>query len=158
MIYSRASEYAIRAFIRLAQAQPGEFILAREIAAQSGVPAHFLAKILQQLARQGMLRSSKGPAGGFRLRLDPARISLLRIVAALDGLEDFERCIGGRAECNDRADCGMHDSWKALRSRIMEFLEGTSIADLAKALEDKRAAGPPRGRRMAKKAAAARRD
>jgi len=138
MIYSRAAEYAIRAFIQLARVPPGQYLMAKQVAEQSGVPAHFLAKILQQLARQGMLRSNKGPTGGFSLRIDAAEISLLKIVDAVDGLENYRRCIGGMLECNDHVHCGMHDSWKALRSRIMEYLEGTSIADLAKALDDKR--------------------
>jgi DNA-binding IscR family transcriptional regulator len=63
---------------------------------------------------------------------------MLRIVEAVDGAGRFERCIGGSPECNDRALCAMHDSWKGLRSRIIEYLGGTSVADLAKALDEKR--------------------
>jgi Rrf2 family protein len=155
MIYSRATEYAIRAFVELAQVPPGQYMMAKQIAELSCIPAQFLAKILQQLARQGMLKSSKGPTGGFSLRIAPAEISLLRIVEAVDGLEDYKRCVGGMPECNDLAQCGMHDSWKTLRSRIMDYLESTSIADLAKALDDKRGlpAKPRRGRRTPEKAA-----
>ncbi|MGH9667558.1 MAG: RrF2 family transcriptional regulator [Bryobacteraceae bacterium] len=160
MIYSRAAEYAIRAFVELAHAPSGRYMMAKQVAAQSDIPAHFLAKILQQLARQGMLKSSKGPTGGFSLRIPAAEISLLRIVEAVDGLEDYRRCIGGRPECNDDAHCSMHDSWKTLRSRIMDYLEGTSIADLAKALDDKRglAVKPRRGRRTPGKAAVSKKD
>jgi DNA-binding IscR family transcriptional regulator len=67
-----------------------------------------------------------------------SELSLLNIVDAVDGLADFERCPAGLAECNDNAPCGMHDSWKALRSRIIEYLERTSIEDLAKSFEQKR--------------------
>src|SRR5713101_4058063 len=134
MIYSRSAEYAIRAFVHLATAPPGEYSMVKHIAAESGIPAHFLAKILQDLARDGFLRSSKGPRGGFRLSLPAEEISLRRIVDAVDGAGRYQRCIGGCLECNDRAPCGLHDSWKALRSRIIEYLEDTSVADLAKAL------------------------
>jgi len=48
--------------------------------------------------------------------------------------------MSGLAECDDKQPCGMHDSWKALRSRIIEYLEKTSIADVAEALEEKRQA------------------
>ena len=138
MLYSRSAEYALRAVVHLAALAPGEYALVKTIAAETGIPGHFLAKILQELARDGFLKSSKGPGGGFRLGQTADEISMLRIVEAVDGAGRFERCIGGSPECNDRALCAMHDSWKALRSRIIEYLGGTSVADLAKALDEKR--------------------
>jgi Rrf2 family protein len=138
MIYSRSAEYAIRAFIFLATVPEGKYAMVKQIAEQCDIPAHFLAKILQQMARKGFLRSSKGPTGGFCLRMPAAEISMLQLVDTIDGLTDYERCPGGMTECNDSAPCGMHDTWKALRSRIMEYLEHTSIEDLAKALEQKK--------------------
>lgn len=134
MIYSRSAEYAIRAFVHLADVPPGKYAMVKQIAEQADIPAHFLAKILQQLARKGFLRSSKGPTGGFSLRQPAGDINILQIVDSVDGL-DYHRCPAGMAECNDQMPCGMHDSWKALRSRIMDYLEQTSIEDLAKALE-----------------------
>jgi Rrf2 family transcriptional regulator, iron-sulfur cluster assembly transcription factor len=138
MIYSRSSEYAIRALVHLAALPPGDYAMAKNIAADTGIPAHFLAKILQDLARDGFLKSNKGPRGGFRLNLPAGDLSMLRIIEAVDGAGRYDRCIGGSAECNDRAACGMHDSWKALRSRIIDYLGGTSVADLAQALGEKR--------------------
>lgn len=140
MIYSRSAEYAIRAFVHLAQVPDGKFAMVKQIAEQEGIPGHFLAKILQQLARKGLLRSSKGPTGGFCLRGPSNEISLIQIVEALDGLQDYQKCVSGLAECTDDAPCGMHDSWKLLRSRIMDYLEQTTIADLTAALEQKRRA------------------
>src|SRR5712692_1711420 len=130
MIYSRSAEYAIRAFVHMATLPPDEYSMVKQIAAESGIPPHFLAKILQGLARDGFLRSSKGPRGGFRLNRLPEEISLRNIVDAVDGVGRYERCIGGSPECNDRAPCGMHDSWQPLRSRIIDYLGGTSVADL----------------------------
>ena len=138
MIYSRSAEYAIRAFIFLATVPEGKYAMVKQIAEQCDIPAHFLAKILQQMARKGFLRSSKGPTGGYCLRMPPDEISMLQLVDTIDGLTDYERCPGGMTECNDSAPCGMHDTWKALRSRIMEYLEHTSIEDLAKALAQKK--------------------
>jgi Rrf2 family iron-sulfur cluster assembly transcriptional regulator len=138
VIYSRSAEYAIRAFVHIATLPEDEFALVRNIAAETGIPSHFLAKILQDLVRDGFLKSSKGPHGGFRLRVPAEQISMRRVVDAVDGAGRFDRCIGGSPECNDRVACGMHDSWMALRSRIIGYLEGTSIADLAKALGEKR--------------------
>lgn len=137
MIYSRSAEYAIRAFVNLATVADGKFVMAKSIAEQSDIPAHFLAKILQQMARKGFLRSSKGPTGGFSLRRPASEITLIEVVEAVDGLSDYQRCISGMAECTDSTPCGLHDTWKGLRGRIMEYLEGTSIADVAAAQEMK---------------------
>jgi Rrf2 family protein len=151
MIYSRSTEYAIRAFVHLAQVPVGKYAMVKQIAEKESIPAHFLAKILQQLARKGLLRSSKGPTGGFTLRLSPKEISLIQLVEALDGLTDYQKCVSGLSECTDEAPCGMHDAWKGLRSRIMDYLEQTTIADVAKSLELKRKAleKPRRVRRSA---------
>jgi Rrf2 family transcriptional regulator, iron-sulfur cluster assembly transcription factor len=151
MIYSRSSEYAIRAFVHLAQVSDGRYVMVKNIAEQEEIPSHFLAKILQQLARKALLRSSKGPTVGFSLRQPAEDVTLFSIVEALDGMGDYEKCISGLAECNDDAPCGMHDSWKDLRLRILDYLEGTSIADLAQALEEKRRLleKPPKSRKKA---------
>ncbi len=140
MIYSRSAEYAIRAFVYLADVPEGKYAMVKNIAEECDIPTHFLAKILQQLARKGFLRSSKGPTGGFTLRRPPDEINLLEIVDAIDGLEEYQRCLGGMAECNDDAPCGMHDSWKELRARILDYLEDTTIADVAEAQRKKREA------------------
>ena len=138
MIYSRSSEYAIRAFVHLAQVPDGKFAMVKQIAADEEIPAHFLAKILQQLARKGLLKSSKGPTGRFSLRRPSGEIRLLDIVEALDGLTEYQNRASGLSECSDEMPCAMHDSWKALRSRIMDYLGRNTIADLAKALVQKR--------------------
>ena len=138
MIYSRTAEYAIRAFTHLGALPAGQTALAKDIAAEAGMPAPFLAHILQILARGGLLQSSKGPGGGFRLRVPAAEISLLRVVETIDGPGRYRGCPAGLPECNRKALCGMHDSFEPVRSRIIGYLEGTSVADLAKALGEKR--------------------
>ena len=138
MLYSRSAEYAIRALIPLAELPVGEFALVKTLAAETSVPSHFLAKLLQDLARIGVLKSTKGPHGGFRLNMPAKEISMLRIVEAIDGPGRFDRCLCGGEECDEKSVCGMHDGWVVLRSRIMDYLGGTSIADLAEAQGEKR--------------------
>jgi Rrf2 family protein len=138
LIFSRSAEYAIRAFVHMASLQATEYAMVRQIAAESNIPMPFLAKLLQDLARDGLLRSSKGPGGGFRLSVPPDQISMLKIVEAVDGAGRYDRCIGGNVDCNERAACGLHESWMPVRSRIVEYLQGTSVADLAASLGEKR--------------------
>jgi Rrf2 family protein len=144
MIYSRSAEYAIRSFVYLARVPGGKFAMARQIAEQEQIPAHFLAKILQDLTRKGLLRSSKGPSGGFALRTPASQIRLIDLVEALDG-----RTL---AESIDQSPWIL-DSWRDLHSRIMGYLERNTIADVAKALDEKKAAQEKsrRGRRAGSK-------
>lgn len=156
MIYSKSAEYAIRAFVHLAQVPEGKYAMVKNIAEAEGVPAAFVAKILQQLAKKGLLRSSKGPTGGFALRMDAAEIRLLDIVETVDGLAPYQQCASGLSECNDDVPCSMHDSWVVLRSRIMDYLGKNTIADLAKALEQKKKALAQTKQRKSRRAASKR--
>ncbi len=106
--------------------------MVKDIAQDEGIPAHFLAKILQSLARKGLLRSTKGPSGGFCLDVPARRLKLLDIVEAVEGLEGYDRCVAGLPECLESAPCPMHKNWSRLRSRIMDYLGGSSIGDLAR--------------------------
>jgi Rrf2 family iron-sulfur cluster assembly transcriptional regulator len=135
MIYSRSSEYAIRASLHLARVPAGQSAMAKDIAREEEIPAHFLAKILQQLARKGFLKSTKGPSGGFCLQLKAGDVRLIDIVDAVDGLADYNKCIAGFPECSDKMDCPLHDGWTALHSRIMEYLRRNTIGSLVKKLE-----------------------
>ena len=112
--------------------------MVKKIAEDEDIPLHFLAKILQQLARKGILRSSKGPTGGFALQVGPEDVRLLDIVEVLDGLECYDQCAEGHAQCSEATTCAMHDSWMGLRSRIMEYLRRNTIADLSRALDRKK--------------------
>ena len=122
MILSRSSEYAIRAFLYLAKQEPGRLVMARQIADDAGLPGHFLAKLLQQLARKGLVRSNKGPSGGFTLATDPREINILSIVEAVEGVDGPPASIGKSAT----------DGWTTLHSRIVDYLEQTSLADISK--------------------------
>src|SRR5271154_4484830 len=124
MFYSRSAEYAIRSCVYLARVPDGKFAMARNIAEEEKIPAHFLAKILQELTRKGLLRSNKGPSGGFSLRVPANKIRLLDVVETLDGHALAESA---------GEETWILDSWRELHSRIMGYLERNTIADVAKA-------------------------
>jgi Rrf2 family transcriptional regulator, iron-sulfur cluster assembly transcription factor len=131
MVYSRASEYGICALVHIARRSAAKFITTAEIAEAENWPCRFLAKILQTLARKRILESCKGPDGGFALRLDPHRVCLLDIVCALEEVPSFQGCALGRQRCSTTQSCAMHKSWAELRSQIILYLKGISIASLA---------------------------
>src|SRR5258705_9428843 len=121
MIYSRSAESAIRGCVHMAALAPGEYAMVKNIAAEAGIPSHFLAKLLQKLARDGFLKSSKGPGGGFRLSQPASEISMLRIVEAVDGAGRYDRCIGGGPGGQQRAPPGLHHPLKEPRARVLRY-------------------------------------
>jgi len=119
MLFSRSVDYAIQALGRLAEAPDGQQVMARIIAEEEELPAFFLAKTLQNLARHGLLRSTKGPTGGFGLNKPAERIRILDVVEALDGLEHLQTGQEGLP------------NFKPVRAQILGYLKSTTIADVA---------------------------
>jgi|ERR1017187_548801 Rrf2 family protein len=140
MIFSRTAEYAIRAFVNLALQPKDRFVIVRQIAEEEKIPTIHLGKVLQQFVKNGLLKSRKGPTGGFALRRSATQIRLIDIVEPLDGIRDYQRCAAGLAECSDDLPCPVHDSWTLVRSTILQYLERNTISDLATALDAKRTA------------------
>ena len=138
MIHSSACEYAIRAMTYVAQFEPGTRLLARDISAHEHIPGPFLGKIFQTLVRAGLLKSSKGPGGGFSLAREPDAISLYDIYRAVDGDTYLDACAVGLARCSDDTPCPLHERWKPIRERIRNYLESTSLANMATATRQKR--------------------
>lgn len=131
MMFSRPTEYAVRAMVFLAGQPSGKLTGAREIAKAEQIPAPFLWKILHNLTRQRLIRSFKGVRGGYELARPAEAIALEDIIEATDGSEVVSGCVLGLPECNEVNPCPLHNSWKEVRGRLTEMLERTSLADLA---------------------------
>jgi Rrf2 family protein len=137
MIYSNACRYAIRAMSRLAMLRPDGYVLLDELCEGTDLPRHFVAKIFQDLVRKGLLVSAKGRGGGFALARPPENITLLEIVAIVDGAEEVDACVVGMSKCDDEQPCPQHDQWAPIRAKLKEFLTETTLAGMAKSLQDK---------------------
>ncbi len=127
---SRTSEYALRALIHLAEHQAEWPIAGSRIAAAAGVPAKYLSKILGDLVRAGVLESSPGKTGGFRLSRPAKKVSLLDVLSPFEPF-DRRRCPFGNHECSDANPCRAHDGWKKVVETQQRFLLKTSVYDIA---------------------------
>ena len=129
---STTSEHAIRALVFLAKIPDGESILGRDLSAIAEVPSNYLAKILIQLNRQGMLEATRGRGGGYRLSRPAEEIKLIEIVTALEGEAAIPQCIleHGRI-CSDEKPCAAHQDWRKVRNSYVRFLEETTIARIS---------------------------
>lgn len=118
--------YALRAVHRIAAEPDGVPVSTTAIAASLKLPRNYLSKTLHQLVRAGVLQSSRGPGGGFRLVAPPTAITLADVVRPFLS-HDGKACILGRGSCNDRAPCAAHQSWKPAKSEMLAFFSGTTI-------------------------------
>lgn len=150
MLWSTACEYAIRASTHLA-ARPDALVQLKDIAREEAIPAPFVGKILQTLVRAGILRSVKGPRGGYGLARPPREITLLSVKVAVDGTKDLETCAVGLGSCSDEMSCPLHDAFKPIRQAIRRYLESTTLTDMTTAIARKHAllARPSRQRASA---------
>jgi Rrf2 family protein len=127
---STTAEYALRAVVYLARHEGEGPVQALELADATDVPLSYMRKVLHELGRAGILHSTRGKHGGFRLGSAPERISLLDVVSRFDRITDRRSCILGRTECSDRDPCPVHEHWKATSERVAAFFSGTTLADV----------------------------
>jgi Rrf2 family protein len=122
--------HAVRAMTALARLPEGTYAGAAGIAREIGAPPNYLSKLLQNLAREGLVRSQKGVSGGFQLARDPHQISLLDIVQPIERASRWSRCVLGHPACSDDAPCAVHHRWKHVRLAYLHMLALTTVADL----------------------------
>ncbi|MDD8051810.1 MAG: Rrf2 family transcriptional regulator [Verrucomicrobiota bacterium] len=137
MLYSSQCEYAIRALTRMALHFGEGPVSAKTLAETENIPFHFLAKILQDLSRRGLLLSKKGPRGGFVLARPPEEITAAEIVEIVDGLEFMNRCAVGYLRCCDETPCPQHDLWMSVRKHLENYLENTTLAEMGNVVKYK---------------------
>jgi Rrf2 family iron-sulfur cluster assembly transcriptional regulator len=132
MELTRKGEYAIRGILYLACQERGKVSLVGEIAESSDVPRAFLAKILQDFVKVGLVTSSRGTGGGFMLARPADRITLREVVEAVEGPILPNRCLIAAGTCERDGFCRVHPVWERVRHEIVAILDGISIAELAR--------------------------
>jgi Rrf2 family iron-sulfur cluster assembly transcriptional regulator len=132
---SSSCRYGIRAVIYLAsQPESAGKTGIKKISKDLDLPTPFLAKILQQLAKQKILSSTKGPNGGFSLLKDARKLTLFDIVNTIDGAEIFTKCIMHDRSCEGTRKrskhCPMHDDYEQTRQEIKQLFSKRTIYEL----------------------------
>jgi Rrf2 family iron-sulfur cluster assembly transcriptional regulator len=131
MWLNSTAQNALRAVLYIAEHGTGGPVRVDDIAASLGCPRNYLSKTLHALARAGILRSTRGPKGGFEL-VDPAEeLSLSQVVGPFEPAGE-RRCLMGRANCRDSHPCLVHHRWSGVATTVEEFFGQTTVADLLK--------------------------
>jgi Rrf2 family transcriptional regulator, iron-sulfur cluster assembly transcription factor len=135
-MFSRSCEYALQSIIYIAlHSKNGDSVGLKTISHSQEIPPHYLSKILQQLVKHKILKSAKGPHGGFGLYTTPAKLRLIRIVEIIDGLRIFDRCGIGLKKCSDKTPCPIHHDNKIIKERIRKLLTEKTVMELCNDVE-----------------------
>ncbi|MBS0616919.1 MAG: Rrf2 family transcriptional regulator [Spirochaetes bacterium] len=137
MLYSSASKYAVLATTYMASKDTQTIFTVEEIARGANVPKPYLSKILKQLVSGKILRSNKGPGGGYQFARPSEEISLYDIKTTVDGVAEFVDCALGLASCNDAAPCPAHFLWKDLRAATTKALQQTTLLEALRIMREK---------------------
>jgi Rrf2 family iron-sulfur cluster assembly transcriptional regulator len=127
---SLSCKYALRAVVYI-MSKGGQRLGIKEIAAAIEANEHTTAKILQVLAREGIIHSAKGPKGGFYLLPDATPLYLMQIVRVVDGEDFFYECGLGLKECSESKPCPIHHAYKALRAGLHEQFSTITVQQLS---------------------------
>ncbi len=132
MVITRATEYAVRAVIFLAQQPKDSIVLKKDICRTQEVTPAFLTKIFQPLIKAGIVNSQRGVGGGFLLAKDPSEINMLDILEAEEGKLKLNHCLVDTDFCQRDAYCAAHEVWYNAQHEMAEVLKRYSIADLVR--------------------------
>ncbi|MFN3651002.1 MAG: RrF2 family transcriptional regulator [Armatimonadota bacterium] len=127
MQLGQTEDYAVRALVDLAKHPDGRV---EDIARRTGIPAPHLAKVIQALARAGLVETTRGRRGGVRLLPDPTEIHLRQVVEAMQGPLRFQRCPRRGKGCPLNPDCPVFRLWSRIEARFGAELEQVHISDL----------------------------
>jgi len=128
MQITRQADYAIRAVLYLSGLNPQQRAATSFIAETQGIPPSFLAKIISQLSIAGLIHTSRGAKGGVTLAKDPANISLLDVVVAIDGPVALNECTINPQNCPQVGNCPMHSVWCQAQAELVGKLSSTKFA------------------------------
>lgn len=109
-----------------------EYFGVREISEVLEVSNSYLAKILQKLTRDGILKSITGPRGGFGLNQNINKLYLTRIIESMEDGESLTMCVLGWSECGDNNPCPFHDTWKKTRDDFQKTLKKTTVMEVSR--------------------------
>lgn len=132
-MFSKTTEYALRATIFIAQKSSAEQKLGiNEIASAINSPPSFTAKILQKLTRnQHIVCSIRGPGGGFYMTEKERSLPVSNVLIAMDEARQLKKCILGLTQCSEVQPCPLHVHYKSIRQQLEILFENKTIGELA---------------------------
>lgn len=122
--------YAVMALVSLAAASRGNPVTLKDIARQEGISELYLQQLFAKLRRRRLVRSVRGPGGGFILARHPSQITIGEIIRSAEGKEARVGCRKAGRKCGMIETCRTQNMWDTLESRIDGFLDSITVSDL----------------------------
>lgn len=133
---TKKADYGLMAMRHLAEHADGGACSAKDVADAYGIPQEALAKILQRLAKAGLLHSQHGINGGYTLARDPDTISAFEVIRAIDGPLFITSCVTVRGECDQSDRCNIREPLRKVNSSIEEVLRRIKISEMKDGAEE----------------------
>jgi len=127
---STRGQYGVRAMFEIARGYPDNPLTIREISERQDVSVPYLEQILNKLRKAGLVRSIKGPGGGYLLTRHPGEVSIAAILKELEGPVAITSCLNPEEGCARIEGCVTHLLWKSLGANIEAFLKTITLSDL----------------------------
>ncbi|MFA7330669.1 MAG: Rrf2 family transcriptional regulator [Candidatus Delongbacteria bacterium] len=129
MRLSKTTEYAIRVMSFLAR-RSDEAVSVAQLSETLAIPYKYLARLMTQLSQAGLLQSTQGKKGGYRIARPLEEIFIYQIVDVVEGLENYNRCVMGYPQCDDQNPCCMHHLWEPQLLGVRRMIYEHTLADL----------------------------
>jgi len=131
MIFSKSFAYALRGILYISSTKDGnQKIRVEDISKDTGIPKHFLGKIMNKMVKAGIVSSIKGPSGGFYMSNKTLDVQLLQLYYLFDGTQLFSECALRLKSCSEDSPCPMHHKVEETKRNIKLLLSDTTIREL----------------------------
>ena len=125
---TEASSLALHSSVIFAR-EKDRMVSAKEISKELNVSCDHLSKVLQRLGKMGIVKSLRGPDGGFKLTRNPADIKLMEIYEAIEGRFNYQNCLLGKSVCKSNK-CVLGELSKRINKDVFDYFMNTTVADL----------------------------
>jgi Rrf2 family transcriptional regulator, iron-sulfur cluster assembly transcription factor len=146
--------FAVTAMLDLALSEVDRPVTLAGISERQEISLSYLEQLFSRLRRNGLVKSVRGPGGGYRIAKALDNISVSDIITAVDEQIDATQC-GGNENCHEERQCMTHDLWSSLNVRILEYLSGVSLAELVASQRNSKTITIPEPKRRIKDLAVA---
>lgn len=126
----QTAEYALRAMACVALKENEEPVPSKVLARATGIPNHYLSKIMRKMVAAGLVTSQKGHGGGFKLAREPEQITFKKILETVDYKIDPDECVFGWEKCNSEKPCPLHHTWSQLKDSFQWWSENMTLQEI----------------------------
>jgi Rrf2 family protein len=131
MQLTRAADYAVRVMIHLATLPPENRAFLPDLALATSAPESFLSKVMQALARNGLISSRRGKRGGFTILPRGREATMREVIEAIDGPICLNVCLNGGKDCERKPWCPAHPIWARAQRAMVDVLMSVTVSAMA---------------------------